>query len=471
MRKEIAVAVLIMTALAVATFAPTRYSRLSSNPHYASAQSAELGVKYVMGNRFYPYSTQPQPNKAETVTDSTFHIPVTRISNGASDHKGGDTAIGYSTWNPLSSDGNYLLLGGSGYTVYNAHTFAYIRATPLEWWNSQDPEPRWDYSGEHPTWLYYRRDKQLRYYDVLKHSDNLVRDFTSAFKDIGSTYYVYNGEEGSPSRDQRYWAFIIRNAQAPYDSKLAFVYDRKADEIVGTKDVSSNWPNNIMMSPSGEYVYLAYDRTGKGGEFDGPHVYTRTFEHPIHVFTGIPHANFAWTKQGHEVIVGTGDDVLKGSDYFGFVRLDTGDAYTLGYVGDFGWNGGGANIAYTDQHGWTFWSQYGGPADHWDDQNIWAFELDETKTYDSRNMPRTWRIAFTQCFGDKYDQQANASMDYAGTRIWWGSNWRNPKGPMDVYQATLPAFWWRDLSDTAGRVERATAGEVRQDYDVNSESH
>ena len=35
------------------------------------------------------------------------------------------------------------------------------------------------------------------------------------------------------------------------------------------------------------------------------------------------------------------------------------------------------------------------------------------------------------------------------TRIWWGANWRNVNGKGDVYQVTLPATWWNDLSGAA----------------------
>ncbi|MBZ5630063.1 MAG: discoidin domain-containing protein, partial [Acidobacteriia bacterium] len=417
--------------------------------------TADSPFEYVMGDSLFPYSTEAKPAKGGTFTDSTYHVPVTLVSGGIAEGNG-STVVNYSTWNPLSSDGNYLLFNGSvwgrGFVLYDAHTYAYVRAIPsLDYWNGQDPEPRWDYSGSHPSWIYYRKDKQLRYYDVSDDTDNLVHDFTAEFPFIGPSYYIYNGQEGSPSRDSRHWAWMLQNQDSPYDVRIVFTWDKQTETVLGAKDVSAYGVNNVMMSPSGQYVYVAYKWTGHGGEFDGPHAYRTDFTNPVKPFTEVPHANFGWTKQGHEVIVG-GNQFAgpEGRDFVGFTRLDTGQTYPIYYNANLGWNGGGVTLAYTDVQGWTFLSEYGGPypnPDHWDFMQTWAFELDETKTYNTTVKPRIWRIAFTQCFGGTYDEQANAAMDYSGTRIWWGSNWRNDGAPMDVYQANLPATWATDLAD------------------------
>ncbi|MBZ5631478.1 MAG: Ig domain-containing protein, partial [Acidobacteriia bacterium] len=416
--------------------------------------SAPSAFQYVLGDTLYPYSTQAKPAKGATFTDSTYHVPVTRVSNGSSDGIG-DVVVNYSTWNPLSSDGNYLLFNGAnivGFALYDAHTYAYLGAvTAPDYWNSQDPEPRWDSSGSHPSWIYYRKDKQLRYYDVVAKTDNLVHDFTADFPTIGSSYFIYNGQEGSPSRDSRYWVFMIQNGSSPYQAVRVFTWDKQTNTVLGSKDVTGNGPNNVMMSPSGKYVYVAYSWTGHGGEFDGPHTYNVDFTNPRKPFTDIPHANWGWTKQGHEVIVG-GNQFAgpEGVDFIGAMRPDTGQTFPIYYNGDLGWNGGGVNIAYTDVQGWTFISEYGGAYPNpsmWDYMQIWAFELDETKTYNTATKPRIWRVAFTQCFGEAYDEQANAAMDYSGTRVWWGSNWHSDGGAMDVYQANLPATWATDLDN------------------------
>jgi hypothetical protein len=261
----------------------------------ASAQA----INYVMGTTRYTYSTQTKPAKGGSYVDTTYHTTVTRVTNSGSDSGEWGTITGYATWSPLSSDGKYLLLyglssinDGDGYLLYNASSFAYVAKMPFGWYNSQDPEPRWDTSGSHPSWIYYRKDKQLRYYDVATGTDGLVHDFTADFSSYGSSYYIYNGEEGISSSDSRYWAFMLRNGSSPYQTVLAFVYDKTLDTVVASKSVSGHDPNNVSMSPSGNYVYVAYEWTGSSNEYDGPHAYKRDFSTNVKIASDIPHLSF-----------------------------------------------------------------------------------------------------------------------------------------------------------------------------------
>ena len=106
---------------------------LSLGATVASAQ-----FQYVMGDQNYAYSTQAQPAKGQSYVDATYHTTITRITDAAADY--GSTGVGvqtnYSTWDPLSSDGQYLLLYGiqslspasdDGFRLYNANTYAYIK--------------------------------------------------------------------------------------------------------------------------------------------------------------------------------------------------------------------------------------------------------------------------------------------------------------------------------------------------------
>ncbi len=409
-------------------------------------------TRYVMGDEYYPYSSQAKPAKGESYADSTYNATVMRITASKSDYGGWGTGTGYSTWDPLSSDGKYLILlsianpsSAGGYVLFDAVSHQFVRHLPLLWWNGQDPEPRWDTSGENPGRVYYRRDKQLRYYDVAKKKDALVHDFSAGFRSYGSSYYIYNGEEGISSRDSRYWAFMLRNSAAPYETVRVIVYDRTLDQVIASKDVTGHAPDNVGMSPSGKYVYVAYRWTGRGDEFDGPHAYARDFSAPVKICGDIPHLSFGYTRQGNEVAV------YMSSDHVAMTRLDTGRRFNLYYQGDLGWDG--SNLLHAAvgpaKKGWGFISTYSPNNDYWDYNQIFAIELDETRTYNSGNRPRIWRVAHAQNIigPNYYYQQPNAQMDFAGTRIWWGANWRDTGGAPEVYQVTLPAEWWRDLAD------------------------
>jgi len=419
-----------------------------------SAASARA-FEYVLGDALFPYSTQAQPAKGASYVDPTFHTTVTRVTRSSSEHRGWGTTTGYSTWNPLSSDGRHLLLmkladlsTAGGYVLYDASTFSYLRTLrTLEWWNGQDPEPRWDRSGAFPNRLYYRKNLQLRYFDVVTGKDGLVRDFARDFPGFPSSRYaIWNGEEGSPSLNGRYWAFMLGSASV--DIAQVFVYDQLTDAVVGRRQVSGKSVNNVMMSPSGNYVYVAYDWTGKGGEYDGPKVYKRDFSSYVKVASGIPHLNFAYSRQGNEVCF------YMDQDHVAFSRLDTGAKFLLYYQGDLGWDG--SNLLHAagspTKKGWGFLSTYSPNNAFWDYNQIFAIELDETKVRGGAAPPRIWRVSFTQnIIGPQYYyQQPNLQMDQDGTRLWWGANWRNVDGPPEVYQILLPATWWEDLSGAAG---------------------
>ncbi|KAA6458307.1 hypothetical protein DYQ86_20545 [Acidobacteria bacterium AB60] len=430
-----------------------------------------LNLQYTLGQTNYAYSSAPRPAKGETYTDPIFHVPITRITDAKPDAGQWGMSVNYATWNPLSSDGRYLALAPcqavtscGGVDLYDAQTLRHLKSVPGEFLQSannyNDPEPRWDYSGSHPTWLHYRSNKQLRYVDVANMSDHLMHDFTKDFPAMESTDFILNGQEGSPSSDGRYWAFMFSKAG------VVFVYDQISNQVVASHATNHAGINNVMMSPSGNYVYVAYTWTGRGDEFDGPRVYHRDFSQSCKVASDVPHGNWAWTKQRHEVFFS--DD--PGTDAIHFVRADNCAYYDV--YDDAGDGYTGHLFAHHDQPGWGIISTYSLPAvgsladrTGWAYSQILGFELDETKCVSwaaSRDAwiakpqacsggqtNRIWRIAWTQNKADGanyYFEQPNAAMDYAGTHIWFGANWRTENGNMDVYQVDLPPNWATDLA-------------------------
>jgi hypothetical protein len=170
--------------------------------------------------------------------------------------------------------------------------------------------------------------------------------------------------------------------------------------------------------------------------------------------------NFGWTAQGHEVAV----SLNPGSDYLQMVRLDTGQVYNLYPQAKLGWDPGTLHT-YMNQHGWAFINTYASNNDYWDSNQIFAIELDENKCdawYDALSVgeahscrggkARIWRVSFTQNVTGKayYFRQANVQANYAGTKLWFGANWRDINNPPDVYQIDLPPDWVADLAKHPG---------------------
>jgi hypothetical protein len=457
--------------------------------------------EYVLGDTHYPYSTQPQPaGKGASFVDSTYHLPVTRITTTNADRNSYGTITEYPTFDPSSADGQFIIFQGcaslqayenagcGGYLLYNLQTYQFIRSLssslmdPLLGWDGQEPDVRWNRGIYNQHAFVYRKHMQLREYDVDTQADMLLHDFSADFptltpaSDSSYGYYVYCHEYCSPSEDSRYYSFYIQNSGAPYDRQYAFVYDRLLDKVVGTKYIA-NAPDGMQgvhMSPSGNYIIVNYFCASGHTtlEMCGPTAYTRDFSSWVKVSNFPDHMGYVWTKQGHEAVF----MISSGTDQAEFTRLDTGQTYQVYSARAMDYPA----ILYSYQHnpGWMMAGTYGGSFDHsvWSNESnagpgqIFAFEVDETKCsawYDSydnahgavnphscpASNQRIWRIAFTQnlytcqqpC--SRYFMQVNPQVNFDGTKIWFGSNWRNTENPPEVYQVDLPPNWWTDLAN------------------------
>jgi hypothetical protein len=497
----------------------------------ATPQYTPSTQQYTLGDTLYPYSTQSQPSKGASYTDPTYHLTVTRLTDINSDNPsihassssgcGYGIGSGYPTWNPLNSDRSKIILYGIqsdcaqnayGYQLYNASTGVLIEdlkpgvnSSPLAWWNNNDAEPRWDRSGNHPTLLYYRKNMQLRSFDVSTLADSLVHDFCNEFGPSGTltnlgpcetdnliaqcANYILTHEYGSPDMTSRYWAWYVEHYDGASASgnctgdggasqRATFVYDLVTNSVVSYKvlpsafqPVGSTAPGaalkGILMSPDGNYVMVNYwdSNTGVTGEYIRPHIYTRDFSTNVQATSGgIPHSNWAYDEQGHLGVFMLNDN------YLTFTRADNGNYFLLYPQASLGWNGSNTLTAFQKQPGWGFFSTYGcdtnpcttaSQSAYWDYNQIYALELNETKciSWSSTtagggvgnacpHSPRIWRVSSTQNYVDAnyYLQQPNAQMDYEGTTIWWGANWRTPEAVHEVYTISLPPNWASDLA-------------------------
>jgi hypothetical protein len=425
----------------------------------AAVSTQAAAFSYVMGDSAYAYSSQAQPAKGASYVDSTYNTTVTRVTNTSGDTGKWGTQVEYSTWDPESSDGAYLMFqtlanlsNASSYVVYNAATGAIVRTLTFNASNGQNSEPRWDHSGAHPTWIYYRSNKQLRYIEVISGVDTLVKDFTANFPAYDATYYIWNGDEGTCSDDSRYWGFMLGKDNTHI--VRVFTWDKQTDTILGTLDTSSiggNVPNSVSMSKTGQYIYVAFDWDGSGTWHDRPHGFKNDFTNPVTMCHTIPHGVCAIDAQGNEVYAYL--NAYPTTDCIGFSRFDNGQGYECYPQANMGWSGSNVNFSAPAvlKKGWVLGSTYSGSGyGFWSDNQIFMVELDETKTW-SGVKPRIWRLSFTQTYtgSSYYYQQPNASINAAGTAVYFGANWRNTSGAEEIYKVDLPATWYSDMGGVA----------------------
>lgn len=401
---------------------------------------------FVMGTGYYAAPNTPVPQKANRFPDPDFNTTLQRITSSADHYIGPGIENEYSKMDPENCQGTLLVLrGNSGaYYLYDPVNCKLIRQVKaFDACDYAEPEPRWDRSD--PGVFYYLCDTELRRYDVGKNASTVVHDFR---KEFPGAAYITTKSEGDASLDRRYWCFMV---QDPHDSLLAVTcYDRTEDRVAGRK--TGGFPDDINwvgMSMSGEHCMVGYEDRVK---------YTQVFSRDFENVTTLPDGS---AGHGDAAMTGGGRDVYVyqnvSTDYISFADMGTGDETKLlkipfGVNSDIGLHVSG-NCAGTP--GWVLVSTYGsleppqGRKHSWMDEQLFMLELDRD--------PRVWRIAHTRSYtsreysGDKnYFAEAFASINTGGTRVLWGSNWRDfTTDYTDTYQAVLPDGW-------AGRLPEPT---------------
>ncbi len=401
--------------------------------------SGNIGFPYVLDTNVYTIPTNlGKPTKGKSIVDSNFHTTITRVTDADNDLGQPDKymRINYPKFDIANSDGSLILLrgnSGSGWHLYDANTFAHIKKLKYSYVGSgADLDQRWDYSD--PKVFYYRRGPRFYKYDVTTDKGTLLHDFSINYP--GATY-AGNGEEGDSARNSRYWAFVINHRY----KTLAFVvydkdfYGKNNGKIVGKwlNPPSANW---ISMSPSGERVVVGF-HTIKS--------YKRDFTDEVIVGSPAGHGDLSIDAKGNDVFVYFSES----NDWLCMADVKTGQETKLinwsPLYGGSGCHNYGGHISGLDnlnKPGWAIVSISGKFKDAvcWIDQSIFMVEL--------KKNPRVWRIAHHHSYYSGYAARPFATINRAGTKIFFNSNWDNVGGTindLDVYQVELPETWWSDL--------------------------
>jgi hypothetical protein len=385
----------------------------------------------------YTPSNDPKPAKGVPFEDPNFHTTVTRISDNPTDgYSGGMMINEYSRCDPENADGSFLMLSSGAYNwyIYDALNFQMLRSLS-EYQGGRLPggemEPRWDDAD--PDVFYYVDGTQFRKYDYGTDASTLIRDFSVEFPDA---YMIQNDAEGVPSIDRRYWAFSARGRPPTYpnyDKFAVFTYDLEQNQILGIKN-NPGGHNCVSISPYGDRVIVEHSGTL-------PTVsYALDFTDPVPLgFDG--HSDLAIAADGRQVHVIKDDS----NDVIALMDVQTGartNIFNLPMTGSWSTEPGEhiSGVCY-DTPGWVLVSTYGGAslAGTWAHSLLFMLEL--------KVNPRVWLLAHTHCpqAAGEYWEEAFATMNKRGTKVFWGSHWDNPGGQIETYQIDLPPTWHQDL--------------------------
>ena len=436
-------------------------------------------INYVIINPTGPFttwtSTEVKPPKGGTYLDANAHTTGYRVTASTAEHNSVGGTVPEYTFNCQSSNNQYLVFNGAsndgnsntGYYIYTTTSVggcSYIKdvSTLVGYPNSegQQPEVRWDNSGSHPSWLYFRVGKTLKYLDCSDWSVHTVHDFSTNMTGYDASYYIMMGDEGDCSEDSRYWTFIWGNSNTNTVAVLS--YDKTLDVMVSSVTAGYDGINSVYVSKSGSYVITScVNWDGNESANTWSSTYIRPFNNLSNSaakfgYYHSKHMCMAYDKQGNDVIVAECSTKIYG-DTYQMIKMSNGNPYPLIDQGDMGW---GVNAQWhapgLAKKGWVFYSNYVLPTDmgSWSDNQIIAFELDEAHTSTTTVTNRIWRVAANQSHtgaaGEYYITQPNPSITTDGAYLYWGANWRDNTKILEVYRINMPTNWYTDLGGQSG---------------------
>ncbi len=396
-----------------------------------------LPFEFVMGTNVYTPSNMGIPDKGEKYQDPNFLTTCQRITEKSDGYSGPGIENEYARSDPENANGTRLILRGNdgAYYLYNRETCEMIgQIAVFSQCSWEEPEPRWDNTD--PNVFYYLCNTELRSYNISTGNSATLHDFKNDFPLATS---ITTNVEGDASLDRRYWAFIVQDSNYNFISLI--VYDRVNDSIVGQK--STGFPDEFnwcSIDMSGSHCLVGYESIN----------YVQVFSLDLSTSIDLPagsnaHGDLAYTNTGEDVFVYQNT----ATDHISMADLNTGTEVQLISIPfdvniDIGLHISG-NCAETP--GWVLISTYGsynppsGSSHSWMDCQLFMLEL--------KANPRIWRIAHTQSYtsqdytGEKnYFAEAFASINTTGTRIYWGSNWRNyTMDYTDAYVVLLEDDW------------------------------
>jgi len=393
-----------------------------------------------------------KPTKGVRYTDPLFKTCVTRATDWQKDNVTNFAIPFYARSQAFNADSTkFIVVANDGFWhLYNTEDLSHIRRVSL---GGFDVEVNWH--STNPDILYrmpMNGGLRIFAHDISDPTDRtaeVAADFTNVnsitgypgAKDIrdvweGATRF-YTASEGSPSADGRYWALlgVSENFNTAYG---IIVYDMQANSIVGVYDFATNGggvggPNNVTMSPNGNYVVAIWgpENTCRGslGSFAKP-CGTMAFNRTLSSAKGITMAG----EHGDTAIGMSGKDVYIAVEYdpSGTIQifdLETGNLisrpYTNTWEGAMHFSGKAFN-----KPGWVIMSTYGQTSNNGFDNRIVAISLSSD--------PQIINLAHHYTNAADYNSQPHATVNRQGTKILFGSSW-GTAGNADTYLISLPS--------------------------------
>jgi hypothetical protein len=371
-------------------------------------------------------ATLPKPAKGVQLIEPAYKTCVVRSTDHVADGVSGFTRNDYSRRQAFNADSSKFIayaLDGAWH-LYDAKSRARLKALAGP---AGDAEPQW--SSTNPDVLYYIPTNgvgmKLNELTVSSGVTRTLGDFGTRLKaEWPTAHAAWTKSEGSPSKDGRYWCFMVDDEQ--FEGVGVFTWDRDTDTILGTMSVDGERPDHVSMSPSGSHCVVSGD--GPRGTV----AYARDFKTNRKLLQKSEHSDIAIDANGDDAYVSVDYQSDKG-DLF-MVNLRTGERTALlpTYVA------GSATALHVsgksfNNPGWVLVSTYGDyGGTQWLHKKIFAVQL--------KASPKVYNLAFTRAVDNGYWTEPHATVNRDFTKVLFNSNWGvNSDTDVDAYMIELPA--------------------------------
>ena len=360
-----------------------------------------------------------KPAKGVAVTEPTYKTCLVRAADHKADGLQGFARNDYSRRQAFNANSTRQLiyaLDGSWH-LYDANTRAHLKKLTGP---AGDAEPQWD--ATNPDLLYflpiYGIGMQLYEMNVSTGATRVVGDFRARLKAKWPTAMAaWTRSEGSPSADGRYWCFMVDGDG--WNSVGIFTWDKQTDTILATRNTNGNRPDNVSMSPSGNYCVVSGDNTT---------AFSRDLSTSRLLRTGGEHSDLAFDANGDDVFV-TIDSKYTGEVSMTNLRTGTRTVLLPGAYAAAHFSG----KAYA-KRGWVVLSTYaswkGEP--RWMQNKVMAVQLAPN--------PTIYNLAFHRTAYNGYWTAPVASVNRDFTRVTFNSNWGSGSDvDVDAYTIEIPS--------------------------------
>jgi hypothetical protein len=417
-----------------ATGAAAQATPVPLSPACASFYAADFALS---GTRTIdPIPATARPAKGVALREGLYNTCLVRATNHAADGVSGFSRNDYARRQAFNADSSqYLTHSLNGFwQTYDAKTFNFGKQLPGL---AGDAEPQWHPSN--PDKLYYLPTNgvgmRLNELTVSTGVTRVVGDFGARLKARWpGANAAWTKSEGSPSKDGRYWCFMVDDAN--WNSLGVFTWDRDTNSILGTFDTRGERPDHVSMSPSGNYCVMSGDGAS------GTMVANRDFNNRRKIHPKSEHSDLAIDANGDDVYVSV-DYQANAGDLF-MVNLRTGvrtnllPTYVNGTATALHISGKGFN-----KPGWALVSTYAdnSGARQWLHRKMFLVQLAAN--------PLTYNLGFSHVSSNGYWSEPHASVNRDLNKVLFNSNWgSNSDTDIDAYLIDIPASALKTIPGT-----------------------